>query len=75
MIGMSRERQPRKWKYGPLRLAMPWIAVIVGLIVGVRGLIDDNSTGSPLFIAVGFGLAVLGVIFFFVYRWMAKRGV
>lgn len=72
----EQERAPKsKWKYGPLRLAMPWIAIVVGIVLGVRGLIERQTTGDPLFIAVGFGLAALGVIMFFVYRWMAKRGL
>ncbi|GMA28892.1 hypothetical protein GCM10025874_21450 [Arenivirga flava] len=72
----EQKRRPKaKWKYGPLRLAMPWIAIVVGIVLGLRGLIEYQATGDPLFIAVGFGLAALGVIMFFVYRWMAKRGL
>ncbi len=72
----ERERKTKtKWKYGPLRLAMPWIAIVVGIVLGIRGLIEHLATGNPLFIAVGFGLTALGVIMFFIYRWMAKRGL
>ncbi len=54
---------------------MPWIAIVVGIVLGGRGLIEHQAAGDPLFIAVGFGLAALGVIMFFVYPWMAKRGL
>lgn len=74
MSEQERTTKP-KWKYGPLRLAMPWIAIVVGIVLGVRGLIEHQATGDSLFIAVGFGLAALGVAMFFVYRWMAKRGL
>ncbi len=68
--------EPRryKWKYGPLRLAMPWIAVAAGLFLGIRGLVT-GADGNPLLTVVGFGLVALGVIAFFVYRAMAKRGI
>lgn len=63
-----------KWRYGPLRLVMPWLAGIGGLLGVVKGVNDLQTKGDPLFIYVGAGLIVLAVIFFFVYRWQAKRG-
>lgn len=71
------ETAPRryKWRYGPLRLIGPWVAAAVGVFLLVRGIIDLQTQGEPLFIYVGSGLILLAIIFFFIYRWMAKRGV
>lgn len=63
-----------KWRYGPLRLVMPWLAIAGGVLSVVRGVNDLQSKGDPLFIYVGVGLIVLAIVFFFVYRWQAKRG-
>ena len=71
------EPTPRryKWRYGPLRLVAPWVAALVGGVLVVRGIIDLQERGEPLFIYIGSGLVVLAAVFFFLYRWMAKRGV
>lgn len=70
--------QPRayKWRYGPLRLVMPWLCVGVGILMTIRGALAVSSgDGDPLFLLLGTSLIVLGIIAFFVYRWMAKRGI
>lgn len=56
------------WRYGPLRLVMPWVAIVVGVVLAA-------TNRDPLLPIVGIGLIVLGIIAFFVYRFMAKRGV
>lgn len=81
MAGPEQERGPGgssgryRSKYGPLRLVLPWVAVAVGLLVAVThvGGIADGS-GMGLFVG-GIAVAVLGVAAFFVYRWMARRGI
>jgi hypothetical protein len=62
-------------RYGPLRLIAPWVAIGVGLLMVVKGFLDLGRTGEPLFLYLGSSLVGLGIIAFFVYRWMAKRGI
>ncbi|MCJ1714463.1 hypothetical protein ACLBWP_16560 [Microbacterium sp. M1A1_1b] len=57
-----------QWRYGPLRLVMPWVAIVVGALLAIM-----NS--DPVLRIGGIGLIVFGIILFFVYRFMAKRGV
>ncbi|PJJ70727.1 hypothetical protein CLV46_0252 [Diaminobutyricimonas aerilata] len=65
-----------KWRYGPLRLVLPWISIALGTFWTVRAVVDpDSDAGSPLFVFLGIGLIALGIVAFFVYRWMAKRGM
>jgi Ca2+/Na+ antiporter len=61
-------RSRYRWRYGPLRLALPWIAIVVGAILVV-------THRDPVVLALGIGLIVVGIIAFFVYRFMAKRGI
>jgi hypothetical protein len=70
----SRTSEPRKckWRFGPLRLALPWISVAAGIVMVIKG---ASGSSDPSFMALGFGLILLGVIAFFVYRAMAKRGL
>jgi hypothetical protein len=52
--------------------------VLVGLIAVVthaNGLNKSGSENTGLLFYIGLGLIALGVIMFFVYRWMAKRGI
>lgn len=60
---------------GPLRLLMPWICVIVGVAMAVKGAIDLQVRGDGLFVVLGAGLVIVGVVAFFVYRWLEKRGL
>lgn len=67
----SREgQQPSryKWRYGPVRLVLPWAAVVVGLLLAIMH-------RTPVLTWCGLGLVALGVIFFFIYRFMARRGL
>jgi len=62
---------------GPLRGVLPYLAIAVGIFFAVthlEGIVDGTGDDLALFIG-GVGLAVLGVGAFFLYRWMAKRGV
>lgn len=65
-----------KWRYGPLRLLLPWISIAVGGFWLVRAVLDPKATeDSPVFLILGISLIVLGIVAFLVYRWMAKRGI
>ncbi len=72
--------RPYKWRYGPARLAMPWISVAVGiffffLVRNSGGIGRGGSHDTTFGFVFGLALIALGIIFFFVYRWMAKRGL
>lgn len=67
---LSNTPRKYKWRYGPLRLAMPWIALVVG-----AGMIIQGINGNPLFVTLGIIAIAFGVIAFFVYRWMARKGI
>ncbi|MCI4658082.1 hypothetical protein [Cryobacterium zhongshanensis] len=73
------EPRPRKyqWRYGPLRIVMPWLCIAAGILMAIKGAFDvgTNASAGPLFLILGASLIVLGVVAFFVYRWMAKRGI
>jgi hypothetical protein len=74
----SSEPRGYKWRYGPLRLTAPWIAIAAGLIAIVKsvgGLGGVQKDATTVFLFGGIGLIVLGIASFFVYRWMAKRGI
>lgn len=66
--------EPRKykWRYGPIRLVAPWVAVAVGIFFAIQG-----ATGgmASIFLITGPILCILGVAAFFLFRWMAKRGI
>ena len=70
------ETPPRRyrWRYGPMRLAMPVLAILGGIAGIVRGIGDVQSHGDPLFVYIGAGLIVLAIISIFISRWQAKRG-
>ncbi|MBF4625692.1 hypothetical protein [Clavibacter sp. VKM Ac-2872] len=57
---------------GSARQIMPWAAVAGGAIATYRG--ATGGLGS-IFLIAGPALMALGVIAFFVYRWMARRGL
>jgi hypothetical protein len=56
----------------PTRAVLPWLGVIMGAALTFQG-----ATGrmDAIFLITGPALAVLGIVFFFVYRWMARRGL
>lgn len=57
-----------QWRYGPVRLVLPWAAVVVGILLAIMH-------RTPALLWAGIGLIILGVVFFFIYRFMAKRGI
>lgn len=63
-----------KWKYGPLRLIMPWVCVIVGIGLSIKGIVNPEDDGTT-FIVLGIGFVILGVAAALIARWMAKRGI
>jgi len=67
----------RPLKHNPLRILTPWVAVAVGLLMVVLylGSLGAGEPISGLYILIGPGLIVMGIVAFFVYRWMAKRGL
>jgi hypothetical protein len=71
------DRQSTRWRYGPVRLISPWIAVAAGIFFVIRGTANLPRPGNDgtTYIIVGVVLIVVGVIGFFVARWMAKRGI
>ncbi|RIJ50969.1 hypothetical protein DZG00_10680 [Clavibacter lycopersici] len=62
----------RKPARGSARSVLPWAAVIGGAIATFRGATGDLGS---IFLITGPALMALGVVAFFVYRWMAKRGL
>jgi hypothetical protein len=72
----NRVAKPRayKWRYGPLRLVMPWLAIGGGVVMTIRGALGLTENADLFFLILGVSLIVLGIAAFFVYRWMAKRG-
>ncbi len=66
--------RPYRWKYGPLRLVMPWVCVFVGVGMAIKGLIAPENDGAT-FVVLGVGFVILGVVAAVVARWMAKRGI
>ena len=61
-------REQRRPQYGPLRLVLPWVSVLVGVIFVIRN-------QEPLFLVLGLALIAAGVVAFFVYRYMARRNL
>jgi len=72
----SEPPRPYKWRYGPLRLVMPWLCIAVGVFMAGDGALSlaANGGGDPLIFMLGLGLIVVGIVTFFVARWQAKRG-
>jgi ABC-type sulfate transport system permease component len=61
-----------KQRYRAVGLIPAVGAVLGGAVATFRGATGDLGS---IFLVVGPVLMVLGVIAFFVYRWMAKRGL
>lgn len=64
----------RRLRVNPLRDVLPIVVGVVGVVVAVSGWLRMNAGGDPLNPLVGVGLAVLGIVTFFINRWQAKRG-
>jgi hypothetical protein len=78
--GRDEAAPPRKykWRYGPVRLVSPWIAVIVGILFVIEGrgaASGSTNRGVEVLFFVGLILIVVGVVSFFLARWMAKKGI
>lgn len=68
-------RRFRTLRPNPLRNVLPWVAVVVGVVLIIRGAVDVSRHDSPAQLLLGAGLAVIGLVVFFVNRWQAKRGL
>lgn len=66
------EKPRRSWRYGPLRLILPWVGMTVGILLTIGG---STGSRSPIFLLVGPGLIALSIAAFLLYRWMARRGI
>ncbi|MDY7540811.1 MULTISPECIES: hypothetical protein [unclassified Cryobacterium] len=48
----------------------------MGILLVIKGALAlVTNGGDPLFLILGSALVVLGIVAFFVYRWMARRGL
>ncbi|TDX79097.1 hypothetical protein EDF35_2329 [Rathayibacter sp. PhB151] len=61
-----------RWRYGPVRLVMPWLAIALGTFQTIRA---ATGEAGAVFLYLGPALIALGIVAFFVFRWMAKRGI
>lgn len=68
-------RRFRRLRLNPLRDVLPWVVVVVGVLVIVRGSFDLAGHHAPGPLFVGVGLVVIGSAVFFVNRWQARRGL
>lgn len=68
-------RRFRTLRPNPLRDVLPWVAVVVGVVLIVRGVVDIFRHNSPAQLLIGACLAVVGLVVFFINRWQAKRGL
>jgi hypothetical protein len=68
-------RRFRTLRPNPLRDVLPWVAVVVGVVLIIRGVFDISRHDDPAQLLIGFGLAALGLVVFFVNRWQSKRGL
>ncbi|MFZ6992748.1 hypothetical protein ACO0E1_12735 [Curtobacterium sp. RRHDQ66] len=51
------------------------MAVVVGVVLIARGVVDISRHNSPAQLLIGACLAVVGLVVFFINRWQAKRGL
>lgn len=72
------EITPRRFRRlphgGPLRVLAPWVCMVVGAMMVIKGVIDVQARGDALYAFLGAGLVVVGAVTFFVNRWQEKRG-
>lgn len=67
-------RRFRTLRPNPLRDVLPWVAVVVGVVLIVRGTVDVSRHDDPAQTLIGAVLAVIGLVVFFINRWQARRG-
>ena len=63
---------------GPVRRIGPWVAAALGIVLIVRGAEGFSASGAAntsVLLYLGIGLVALGVVTFFLARWMARRGI
>ncbi|WP_267423227.1 MULTISPECIES: hypothetical protein, partial [unclassified Curtobacterium] len=65
----------RTLRPNPLRDVLPWVAVVVGVVLVVRGFFGLTDHHGPEQLFVGAGLSVIGLVVFFINRWQARRGL
>jgi LPXTG-motif cell wall-anchored protein len=71
-------RRFKRYRYGPVRLVTPWLGLVVGIacvVIGAGGLQKTGESNTSVTFIAGLALIVLSVVFFFIFRWMAKRGI
>lgn len=76
--GEQDPRRFRRYKYGVgrLRLGLPIVAFVVGLILVVRNvgaLHTDGVSRGPITFFIGLGLVAVGVVSFLIGLWEGKR--
>lgn len=73
----STPRRFRRMRYGPLRLVLPWLAIVAGITMSIGGGLRLGATGDgdPLFLLLGASLVLVGIAAYFLYRWMANRRI
>lgn len=59
----------------PPRDVLPWAAVVVGVVLILRGVVDLSRHDDPSGVLSGAGLVVIGLVVFFIKRWQARRGL
>ncbi|MEK6311984.1 MAG: hypothetical protein V4755_14910 [Curtobacterium sp.] len=68
---------PRRFRIlrpNPVRDVLPWIAVVVGVVLIIRGIVAGSGHDDPAQMLIGVGLAVIVLVVFFINRWQARRG-
>jgi hypothetical protein len=73
--GMQVSKRFQRLHFNPLRDVLPIVAVVAGAFIGIRAALQLSSGGNALFLYVGSGLIVIGVLMLIVNRWQAKRGL
>jgi hypothetical protein len=68
-------RRFRTLRPNPLRDVLPWVGVVVGVVLVVRGVFDLARRHGPEQLLVGAAIAVIGLVVFLINRWQARRGL
>lgn len=70
----SQSGMHKRYKYGPLRILAPIVAVVVGVVMLFKGFTASGGIDT-LFVILGIGALVMAGAAVLVYRSMAKRGL
>lgn len=71
-------RGPKRFqrvRFNPLRDVLPVVLVVVGAFVAIRAVVGLGGGGDALFVYVGSGLIIVGVLVLIINRWQARRGL